>query len=337
MRTVIYGAGSLGTVLGAYLKRAGEEVDLVSRNREHIRALQEHGARITGTVLFTEPVCALLPEEMEGMYDLILLMTKQQKNREVVRKLKSFLKDDGLLVTFQNGLPEPAIMEIIGEERTLGCTVEWGATLTEPGVCAVTSDPDRLSFHMGKMKAVPEEKLLAVKALLEKMGSVILEDDLTGVRWTKLLINTAFSGIGTVIGGTYGDVARGRRTRKGVIACINECATVAQAEGVRLAPIQGIEIGKLVPCRSAFQRALLMLFIPVAMRKFGAIYPSMLQDIEKGKHCEIESFNAILSEHGRKNGVLTPVNDRITEIIREIDSGKRKAEPDNLNLFSDLF
>ena len=337
IRKAIYGAGSLGTVLGAYLSRAGEEIELVSRNREHVRVLQKNGARITGTVSFTAPVRAILPEQMSGRYDLIFLMTKQQNNAEVAAALEEHLAENGLLVTFQNGLPEPGIEKILGKHRTLGCTVEWGATLSAPGECTVTSAPGRMFFHMGRKDGVPEEKLLLVKSVLEKMCPVVLEGDLNSVRWSKLLINTAFSGIGTVIGGTYGDVARGRLTRKGVIACINECASVAKAEGVTLAPVQGIDLNSLLPCRGFGKRTLLMALIPFAMREHRAIYPSMLQDIEKGKPCEIDSFNAVVSEHGRKSGIPTPVNDRITKIIREIDRGERKPCVENLSLLRDLF
>ena len=50
MKCAIYGAGSLGTVLGAYLTEGGIDVDLVNRNRAHVAALREHGAVITGVV-----------------------------------------------------------------------------------------------------------------------------------------------------------------------------------------------------------------------------------------------------------------------------------------------
>ena len=46
MKTAIYGAGSLGTVLGAYLAKAGVDVDLITRNREHVEALNRDGAQI---------------------------------------------------------------------------------------------------------------------------------------------------------------------------------------------------------------------------------------------------------------------------------------------------
>ena len=133
MRTAIYGAGSLGTVMGAYLTKAGAGIDLVNRNKAHVEALRKNGARITGTVEMTVPVHALTPEEMTGKYDIIFLMTKQLNNREVVTFLRDYLAEDGLIVTLQNGIPEDSVAEIVGAERTVGCTVEWGATMTAPG------------------------------------------------------------------------------------------------------------------------------------------------------------------------------------------------------------
>ena len=172
MKCAIYGAGSLGTVLGAYMTNGGIAVELVNRNRAHVDALREKGAHITGTVDFTAPVTAITPEEMTAPYDVIFLMTKQLHNKEVVAFLQPLLAPDGVIVTFQNGIPEPGIAEIVGESRTIGCVVEWGATMDAPGECVLTSDPDSLSFHMGGMQGVSDEKLAEVRALLEKMCPV---------------------------------------------------------------------------------------------------------------------------------------------------------------------
>ena len=144
MRVAIYGAGSLGTILGAYISKNGGTIELINRNKAHIEALKTKGAEIVGTVNFNQPVVAYTPEEMSGVYDIIFLMTKQQHNNEVVTMLDKFLAPDGVMVTFQNGLPEVQIASIIGEERVLGCTVAWGATLKAPGVCELTSEPDAL-------------------------------------------------------------------------------------------------------------------------------------------------------------------------------------------------
>ena len=43
-RNAIYGAGSLGTVLGAYITKNGGQIDLINRNKAHVEALKQNGA-----------------------------------------------------------------------------------------------------------------------------------------------------------------------------------------------------------------------------------------------------------------------------------------------------
>lgn len=91
MRIAIYGAGSLGTILGAFISKAGINIELINRNNAHVEVLQTKGAQITGTVKFTQKVTAYTPNEMSGLYDIIFLMTKQQHNKDVVQLLKKYL------------------------------------------------------------------------------------------------------------------------------------------------------------------------------------------------------------------------------------------------------
>lgn len=332
----IYGAGSLGTVLGAYITKNGGEIDLINRNRTHVEALNENGATITGTVEFNVPVKVLLPDEMEGRYDIIILLTKQLHNTEVVTMLKEHLAEDGVIVTLQNGLPEPGIAEIVGNERTMGCTVEWGATLSAPGVCTLTSSPDSLSFHMGKMEGITDEKFAEVKALLELMCPVHEETNLLGVRWSKLLINATFSGLGTVVGGTFGAVSENVAARNVAIRLMKECIDVGHAAGAEFAPVQGKDITKLFYYKNAFKRTLATALIPIAMKKHRDIEPSMLQDLKHGKPCEIDAINGIVCDWGKRCGVATPINDRVVEIVKKCESGELTPCADNIKLFDDL-
>ena len=335
-RNAIYGAGSLGTVLGAYITKNGGQIDLINRNKDHVAALNKKGARITGTVKMTVPVTAYTPEEMSGKYDVILLMTKQLFNKEVVTSLKDFLADDGVIVTLQNGLPEPGIAEIVGSNRTVGCVVEWGATLSSPGVCTLTSDPASLSFHMGKMEGISDEQFKKVKDLLELMCPVYEEENLIGARWSKLLINATFSGLGTVVGGVFGDVSENKAAAKVAIRCMKECIDVGHAAGAEFAPVQGKNITALFYYKNAVKRAIATMLIPIAMKKHRNIEPSMLQDLKKGKPCEIDAINGIVCEWGRKCGVKTPINDKIVEIIKKCEAGELKPEAANIKLFDEL-
>ncbi len=335
-RNAIYGAGSLGTVLGAFITKNGGQVDLINRNKAHVEILNTKGAHITGTVDMTVPVKAITPDMMEGEYDVIVLLTKQLHNKEVVTMLKDFLSEKGVIVTLQNGIPEPGIAEIIGNEHTMGCAVEWGAALIEPGVCELTSQPDSLSFHMGKMDGITDEQFNNVKSLLELMCPVHEEVNLMGARWSKLLINATFSGLGTVVGGVFGDVSEDKQGKKVAIRCMKECIDVGHAAGVEFAPVQGKNIVNLFYYTNSLKRAFGCLLLPVAMKKHRDIEPSMLQDLKKGKPCEVDAINGVVCEFGEKYNVKTPINDRIVEIIKKIQSGELEAQKSNISLFDDL-
>ena len=333
MRIAIYGAGSLGTILGAYISKAGVDIDLINRNKAHIEALQTHGAEVIGTVKFNQPVKAYTPDQMNGKYDILFLMTKQQHNAEVVTMLKDYLAEDGVLVTFQNGLPEVQIAEILGEERVLGCTVAWGATLQSPGVCELTSEPDALSFALGAISPKRNKHFEKVKELLELMGTVEVEENCLGTRWSKLLINAAFSGMSAVLGCTFGEAAGPRESRRIVQALIKECIDVCAKGGIRIEPVQGKDIVKLLDYHNAVKKAIAFLIIPIAIRKHAKLKASMLQDIEKGKLTEVDAINGAVSDFGRKVHCPTPANDCVVEIIHRIERGELKPCFDNLKFF----
>lgn len=334
MRIAIYGAGSLGTILGAFISKAGINIELINHNKAHVEALQTMGAQITGTVKFTQKVTAYTPNEMSGLYDIIFLMTKQQHNKDVVQLLKNYLTSDGVLVTFQNGLPEILIAEILGEEHVLGCTVAWGATLQAPGICELTSAPDALSFSLGAISGNRSKHFNKVKELLELMGKVEVEENFIGTRWSKLLINAAFSGMSAVLGCTFGEAARPKESRKIIQALIKECIDVCKMGDIHIEPVQGKDIVKLLDYNNTIKRAFSFFIIPIAIRKHAKLKASMLQDLEKGKLTEVDAINGIVSQYGRKVGCPTPMNDRVVDVIHKIEQGELKPCFENLIYFN---
>ena len=333
MRVAIYGAGSLGTILGAYISKAGIPIELINRNQAHIDALKSKGAQVVGTVQFCQPVVACTPAEMSGQYDILFLMTKQQHNAEVVNMLKNFLAPDGVLVTFQNGLPELQIADIVGAERVLGCTVAWGATMQSPGVCELTSEPDSLSFSLGAISKQPNAHFNKVKELLEFMGSVDVEANFLGTRWSKLLINAAFSGMSAVLGCTFGEAAGDKASRKIVQALVKECIDVCQKGGIRIEPVQGKDIVKLLNYTNPLKKAFSFIIIPIAIRKHARLKASMLQDLEKDKLTEVDAINGAVSAYGKKVGTPTPMNDCVVDVIHRIEKGELQPCFDNLKYF----
>lgn len=336
MRMAIYGAGSLGIILGAYITKAGHEIDLINRNKQHVDALQKNGATVTGKVQMQVPVSAITPDAMQGTYDLIFLMTKQVQNPEIVAFLKPFLAEDGILCTLQNGLPEPGIAEILGGERVAGCIVEWGATLQGPGVSELTSEPDSLSFGIGSVDGKSAGKLDMIKGVLESMCPVHVEENFIGDRWSKLLINASFSGMSAVTGGTFGGVAADNASRRCIQYLMKECIDVSRAAGVTMAPVQGKDIAKLLDFKGKVKQWIAFQIIPIAIKKHAALKASMLQDLQRRAKTEVDFINGVVSHYGREHGVATPFNDRVVKIVHEIEAGEKKTVFNNVSLFADL-
>ena len=197
----------------------------------------------------------------------------------------------------------------------------------------MTSSPDALSFSLGAITLERNKHFAKVKELLEKMGTVDVEENFLGTRWSKLLINAAFSGMSAVLGCTFGEAAGPRQSRRVVQSLIKECIDVCEVGGIRIEPVQGKDIVKLLNYTNPLKRAFSFFIIPIAIRKHAKLKASMLQDLEKGKLTEVDAINGAVSEYGRRVGCPTPMNDRVVEIIHRIEQGELKPCFDNLRFF----
>ena len=105
------------------------------------------------------------------------------------------------------------------------------------------------------------------------------------------------------------------------------------AGGIRIEPVQGKDIVKLLDYSNRLKKAFSFFIIPIAIRKHAKLKASMLQDLEKGKLTEVDAINGVVSTFGRKVNVPTPMNDKVVEIIHRIEKSELKPSFDNLELF----
>ncbi len=336
MKYAIYDASSMGIVLGAFIAYSGIDIELINRNEHTVNSMLSKGISVKGTANFNVKANAILPNEMEGEYDVIFLMTKHLYSDIVVRELKSFLSKDGVIVSLQKGVPEPAIADIIGTEHTMGCICEWNATLTAPGESTLLTERESVSFKLGRMSGVSDDKLEEVKKLLETMGPVTVEEDFIAVRWSKLLINATFSGLGTVMNGTYADVINDKFAKKVALRSIKECIEVADAAGINIAPINGIDVKKTFNYTNSFKKSRALSSVSKLISERTAHIPGMLQNLRSGKVSGVESINGLVCKYGKENNIKTPVNDKILEIIIKEQEGKLPFTSENILLFDTI-
>lgn len=334
LRIALMGAGSMGTMLGAGLARAGVPVDLVDVNREHVNALSTGGATAVGTVTWNVPVRALTPDQMSGVYDLVFLLVKQTHNDTAFAQLGPHLHERSVVCTLQNGIPEPAVSAVFGADRTLGAAVTWAGTYLAPGIVESTASPGKWRAVLGTVDGSIAGTAKSVQKILSAMCPTELVDNLVGVRWSKLLVDASFSGMSAALGCTFGEILDNDKAFRCAQHIARECIRVAAAQRISLVEIwpgvdfeQSMEFdteeGRLATCDTY-------------RRLWGAVRSgkaSMLQDIEKGRRSEIDFINGVLGDAGRRHGVSTPASDTVVRVVKGIEQGKYKLAFDNLDLF----
>ncbi len=339
MKYAIYGAGSLGIVFSAYLAKSGEKFDIIDRNPKSVEALNTNGAIVKGKIEMQGKVHAILDTEVTEKYDIIFLFTKQIGNEKIVDKIAKFLTPDGVICTMQNGLPEVSVADRIGEKRTYGCAVGWGATRLDYGISELTSEPEKqyLTFSVGSLDGHRDEKFDEIVRIVSIMGTAEIEENFLGARWVKLLINSAFSGMSAVCGATFGEVAKNKYSRKVIQRIIKECIDVADRAKIKIEKIQGKDVVKLLDYHNPIKKLISLKIIPLAIKKHAKLKASMLQDIEKGIPTEIDSINGMVCDFGQRYGVKTPFNDKVVEIVKKIEKGELTPNFDNVHMFYALF
>src|SRR5690348_13527870 len=145
-RILIAGAGAIGSVMGAMLRRAGHEVAMLGR-RAHLDAIARDGLRVGGlfgTHVVKGFILATEPAQLDAPFDLVLLTVKSYDTAAAAEQLRNHVARDGLIVSMQNGIGNLAILiDHFGAGRVLGGRVIFGAEIAAPGCVEVTvfADP----------------------------------------------------------------------------------------------------------------------------------------------------------------------------------------------------
>jgi len=334
-RVAILGCGAMGTVMGAFMAKNGLVVDMVDAYKAHVDALNQNGAHIIGKEEFTVPVKALLPEDMEGIYDLVFLLTKQTANEVVLKNLLPHLGPDSVVCTIQNGVPEPFVAKLVGEERTVGGTIQWGATFIEPGVSELTTDlkkkieNGRAFFDIGEINGEITDRVNKIADVLRYMGGPVdVVENLMDIRWRKLVINSCGSGMSAACGSPFGPVIDDERGLECMAMIGYEVALCAKAAGYELSDAQKTALVDPAEKGKKFFRGV---YVNSPQGK-----ASMLQDLEAGRITEVDMINGYICETGDKYGIDTPYNDAVVSIVHRMEKGELPLSLSNLQYFPEI-
>lgn len=315
LRVLIMGAGSIGSVVGGFLAKAGHDVTLVGR-AEHMQAIRQQGLRVSG-IWGEHQINGLKTRTDEhglsaGNFDLILITVKSYDTRRAVEAVAPLVDARTLVCSYQNGLGNAEIIaEIVGWNRTVGARAIYGVWLPEPGHAEVTviANPTALGVYHA---SAPADRVREIVDAMDVAGlPTVYTDCIATVLWNKVTYNCALNPMSALLDVPYGALLDTEHTRSLMREVVAEVYVAAQAMNVALDP--------------ATPEAYVTLLFEKLIPSTAAHYASMREDFRHRRRTEIEALNGAICRYGRQYGVPCPTNTVLTRLVhaREYALGVR--------------
>jgi 2-dehydropantoate 2-reductase len=304
---VVVGAGAIGGTVGAHLARAGHSVLFCDTDPEHVAAINANGLAIEGPVeTFTVEASAVAPDELPDDLHAVLLAVKSQHTDSALDAVAPRLAPDGFVVSLQNGINEPQIAARIGEERTVGAFVNFGADYLEPGRIFVGG---RGALYVGELDGRRSERLAR---LLDDLPDAKETENIVGFLWAKeaygaMLFATAVSDL------SIADALAEPRYRGVYVQLARE---VLAAAPVPVEPFDGFDADDL---EGSIDR--LVEFNRRSAKTHSGIYRDLMVRRRPTEKSMLEDIDG-------------PLLRRTLELITEIEAGRRTCEVANLELLA---
>ncbi len=322
----IIGAGAIGSAVGAYLSRIGEDVTLIAR-RAHVDAVRRDGLKLDaeGEAFTTRPRAA---ETLDFRPDYTFLTVKTQDVLTALQPALAFIKD-APIVTFQNGVrSDELVASLLPRSHITSAVVNISATYLTPGAVTVVYPGTLMIGH-----PVPEAKtpLEPVQALLNNAAPTTISQNIMGAHWLKLLfnLNNAFPAMLDI---SLHQIYALPYMRALAARVIREGLRAVDAAGIRLASLPEVSVG-LFRMLGALPPSVAGLLIVSRARRIESDRPllgSTLQSLRRGRPTEVDYLNGEIVHLGQQTGRATPINARLVELVHEVEGTGKFMSMDEL-------
>lgn len=303
---LITGLGAVGTVFATLLKKAGHTVFALTKEK-YFPELKDRKLRVTGIWGEHEAVldgveCSI-DRLREKPFDLIILTVKSYDTQTAIEQIKPFVGNETLVITAQNGYGNyETVSRTVGPDHTLLARIIFGVKLPVPGKAEVTVIADDVRIGQPDA-AVKTGRILEIAEAFTAAGiPTKYAPNVYSILWDKILYNAALNPLGAILECTYGQLAENQETRRIMDAVIEEIFSVARAHNIQLSWKSSDE----------YRRHFYTNLVPPTAKHF----PSMYYDVKAGKRLEIDALNGAIVRLAKEKGIVVPVNETITEIIK---------------------
>jgi 2-dehydropantoate 2-reductase len=252
---------------------------------------------------------------------VVLLAVKAHHTPVALDGLEPHLAADGFVVSVQNGLNERVIAERLGPARTIGCFVNFGADVVEPGVVL---RGNRGAVVVGELDGALGDRIRWVHRLFQDFEpDAVLTTNIWGYLWGKLAYGALLFAT-ALTDAPIAEVLSSEPHRPTLIAVAREVMAVAGAEGVHPEPFDGFDPRAFAP-DGADRAAVASLDRLVAFNRASAkSHSGVWRDLAvRRRKTEVDAQIAPIARIGSRLGVDTPLVRRLVDLVRDVESGER--------------
>ena len=328
---LIWGAGAIGGVLGAYWARAGVPVLMVDIVAEHVQACRSTGLNITGPVeQFRQVVPAVLPDQVQGQYGTIVLAVKAQATQAALTMLEPHLAPGGYVLSAQNGLNELAIARAVGAQRTMGCFVNFGADWLGPGEILFGN---RAAVVVGEIDGSVQDRTRQMHRHLSVFEpGAVLTDNIWGYLWGKLAYGSMLFATALNTDSMSENFADPRRF---VVfdQLAREVMAVASVRGITPVGFNGFDPACFAPGASDAGARASIAALAEFNRHTAKTHSGIYRDLAVRKRkTEVDPQIGVIAELGREAGVPTPAITCLVSLIHDIEDGGRPMSSETFGI-----
>ena len=292
----ILGAGAVGSyIIWGLSKKANIRLGVIAEG-DRARRLKESGCAINGAVYRPE---VWTPQEAHGV-DLLVVALKYGSLPGALESIKTAVGSNTVVMSLMNGVDSEALIAAqVGAEHLLYSFIKVASHKEADGY---HFDPDAtLGVIYGERFAPFEsERVKAVRELFTDSGvNFRVTEHIQEEMWSKFRLNVCNNLPQAILGagvGCYSDSAHIKAISDGLR---RELEAIAAAKGIDLSKAAAASThGSTVPPTARY---------------------STLQDLDAGRHTEIDMFSGALMRMGRELGIPTPYNEYTYHMIKALE------------------
>lgn len=313
MKIGILGAGAMGCLVGAHIKKGGGEVYFINIDEEHIMAIRDNGLimEIEGEsgpqTIFVDG--AETTGEKIGRCDVVIVLVKCVDIESAVEANPALFAKDTIVIGLQNGIGSADILARYFSSDLLGVGVLMSsANIIGPGKIIgrkqFPNSPVGVYFSPVEL-TTPHRHLFEELEKLLNAGGMPAEcnDRADEFIWHKLVSNVMGNGISALLQLSVED-SRGHEDGWALMRELaRETCEVARANGINL------DVNEYLNDKS--------MELPYDRSKVEVFhFVSAVFDSYQKHRTEIDFLNGAIVKEGKKHGIPTPYNETVWRLVR---------------------